>query len=384
MKGFWRKARRRFRRFTLPSTIMQADARNPGTQLSSRPYGNLPDGRPVEAWTLKGAGGMISEILTYGGAVSRLEVPDRDGVLADVVLGFDNLEQWRTTNQSYFGIIAGRIAGRVPGGRLSVDGEVFPLECNEGTNHLHGGTRGLGHRVWTAEPLAADDGAVALRLRYLSPAGEEGYPGEVGLAATYTVTAANELVFETEARADRVTPISLAQHSYFNLAGEGSGSIGDHEVQILAEEQMTTDEKMTPLGKAEPVTGAADLRRSRHLGDIIPNLWKQHGDLYHLSTQPGMKLAAQVLHRESGRLLEVHTTHDFLQFYTAAHLDGSIRGKSGRPYVRHGGLCLECQGYPDSGAGFGDIMVRPGKPQRHRTVYAFSTSSRDHTFNELQ
>lgn len=340
--------------------------------ISCRPYGVLADGREVEAWTLRGAGGLELEVLSFGGAVSRLVVPDRAGRGADVVLGFSELADWEHSNQSYFAVIAGRVAGRIPGGRLRVDGEEFALPCNEGDNHLHGGFTGLDKRIWRVESVEPGDGAVALQLSYHSPAGEEGYPGAVELVARYLVTPDNRLVFETEACSDAPTPVSLAQHSYFNLGGEGSGSVEDHVVQIFASERMTTDEKMTPLGVAEPVDGqAADLRRPTRLGEAIPGLWQRHGDLYRLDSQEPLKRAARVVHPASGRTLEAWTTHDFLQFYSAAHLDGSPVGKSGRPYVRHAGLALECQGYPDPGAGFGDILVRPGSPQRHRTVYAF-------------
>jgi len=338
--------------------------------LSVRPYGTLADGSAVEAWTLRGRGGMVLEVLTYGGAVRRLELPGPGGVRTDVVLGFDDLADWESSNQSYFGVIAGRVAGRIPGGLLRVGDECFQLPCNEGANHLHGGGRGLDKRVWSAEPAVADGGSVALRLRYLSPAGEEGYPGAVELSATYTVTPDNRMIFETEAVSDRVTPVSLAQHSYFNLAGEGS--VADHELQVFASRRMTTDENLTPLGVDEPVEGqAADLRRPRRLGEVIPELWKCHGDLYWLDSDEPLKPAARVVHPPSGRTLEVSTSHDFVQFYAAAHLDGSLRGKGGRGYVRNAGLCLECQGYPDPGAGFGEILVRPGEPQRHRTIYAF-------------
>lgn len=326
----------------------------------------------MDAWTLRGAGGMEAEVITLGGAVSRLVVPDREGRRADVVLGFADLADWVDSNQSYFAVIAGRVAGRIPGGILRVGGERHALSRNEGENHLHGGCAGFDKKVWKAEPIETGDGSACLQLSYRSEAGEEGYPGAVEVLARYTVTGDNQLVFETEARAEALTPVSLAQHSYFNLGGEGSGSVEDHEIRIFAGERMTTDEKMTPLGVAEPVDGqAADLRQPTRLGEAIPGLWQQHGDLYRLDSDAPLKRAARVIHAASGRTLEAWTTHEFLQFYTAAHLDGSLVGKSGRPYVRHAGFCLECQGYPDPAAGFGDILVRPGSTQRHRTIYAF-------------
>lgn len=345
---------------------------SPDPAISCRPFGSLGDGRQVDAWTLRGRGGMEVEVLTYGAAVRRLELPDEAGGFVDVVLGFDGLAQYESENASYFGVVPGRIAGRLPGGQLRIDREFHQLECNEGVNHLHGGAVGLDKRVWSAAPVDSPEGGSALQLRHTSPDGDQGYPGTVDIRLTYTVTDDNRLIFDSEASSDRTTPLSLPQHSYFNLAG--NGSVEDHEVRILASEQMTTDENMTPLGVAEPVAGqAADLRQPQRLGDVIPGLWKQHGALYRLDSREALKHAAWVRHPASGRTLEAWTTHDFLQFYTASHLDGSITGKGGRKYFKHAGLCLECQGYPDPAAGFGDILVRPGETQQHRTIYAFGS-----------
>ena len=345
-------------------------------QLASctyRSYGYLADGSEVEAWTLRGAGGMEMEILSYGAAIRRLAVPDGDGQVVDVVLGHETIDSWERANESYFGVIAGRIAGRVPGGHLAFEGQVYQLACNDRGNHLHGAEGGLDKCLWEGEPLTGEDGTVGVRMRYRSPDGEGGYPGTVEISATFQLTPDNTFVFETEAKADQVTPISLAQHSYFNLAGAGHGSAEGHVVQIFAEEVMRTDEKMTPLGVAEAVEcTAADLRQPRLLAGVIPALWQEHGDLYRLSEEVGLKLAARVFDPQSGRVMQVSTTHDFLQFYTGAHLDGSLIGKEDRAYPKHGGLCFECQGYPDPSADCGDILVRPEKAQIHRTIYAFS------------
>lgn len=313
------------------------------------------------------------EILSYGAAVSRLAVPDGNGGLVDVVLGHETMEGWEQANDSYFAVIAGRIAGRVPGGRLAFEGWEAQLDCNDRGNHLHSGAAGLDKRLWEGEPLTLKDGTVGVRLRYRSPDGEGGYSGTVEISATLLLTPDNAFVLETEASADQVTPISLAQHSYFNLGGAGNGSAEGHVVQIFAEQTMRTDEKMTPLGVAAAVEGtAADLRQARVLAEVIPGLWQEHGDLYQLSGAEGLKSAARVVDPQSGRVMDVRTTHDYLQFYTAAHLDGSIIGKDGKAYPKHGGICFECQGYPDPSAGYGDILVRPGQVQKHRTIYAFS------------
>jgi aldose 1-epimerase len=316
---------------------------------------------------------MEVEVLSYGGAIRRLAVPDGKGGLVDVVLGLDTMEDWEQANESYFGVIAGRIAGRVPEGRLKFEGQEVQLACNDRGNHLHGGVRGLDKRIWQGEPLTEKDGTVGLRMHYRSPDGEEGYPGTVDLDCTYLVTPENALVFETNAQANQVTPITLAQHTYFNLAGAGRGSAEGHEVQIFSGQVMKTDEIDTPLGRVESVDGqAADLREARVLGDVLADLWQQHGDCYQLSSGGELKSAARLHDPQSGRVMDVSTAHDFVQFYTAAHLDGSQVGKEGRAYPKHGGLCFECQGYSDPSAGFGDILVRPGQVQRHQTVYAFS------------
>jgi len=348
--------------------------------MTSRAFGSLPSGEAVEAHTLANDSGASAEILTYGGIVASLRVPDRDGRIGDVVLGFDRLEPY-LAGHPYFGAVIGRIAGRVGGGRLSIDGRMHALECNDGPNHLHGGRCGFDKRLWTAAPASRADGARSLRLSYLSPDGEEGYPGNVEVAVTYTLTAANELVFETEAAADRATPISLAQHSYFNLAGEESGSVVGHEVHILAEDYAPMDGTLTLLDRRERVSGrGADLTNPRRLLDALPRLLKAHGDLYLLRAPgapqpPAPTLAARVAEARSGRVLEAFTDDSCLQFYTGAALDGTLVGKSGRPYGPHAGFCLECHGYPNASglAGFGDILVRPGRPQRRRTLYAFST-----------
>jgi aldose 1-epimerase len=349
--------------------------------MTCRAFGTLPSGETVEAYTLSNGTGARAEILTYGGIVRSLCMPDAEGRLSDVVLGHERLGDY-LADPSYLGAIVGRIAGRVRGGRLVIEKEAFALECNDGLNHLHGGRHGFDKRIWSATPIPGGDGSSSLRLSYLSPDGEEGYPGAVGVKVTYALTAANEFVVESEAEADRATPLSLTQHSYFNLAGEGSGPALGHEVQILATEYTPADESMALVDRREPVSGrGADFTRPLRLGDALPRLSRGHGDLY-LLRRPGARpppiptLAARVIEPRSGRALEVFTDDFCLQFYTGVALGGVIAGKSGRPYGPHAGLCLECQGYPGAlgVAGFGDILIQPGRAQRRRTVYAFSTA----------
>jgi aldose 1-epimerase len=348
--------------------------------MNPRPFGSLASGESVVAHTLTNAAGASAEILTYGGIVRSLRMPDRLGRMADVVLGYGDLGDY-VDGKAYVGAIVGRVAGRVTGGRIPIGGGIA-LACNDRGNHLHGGKRGLDRRVWAAEPGRLPDGGSSLRLTYRSPDGEEGYPGTLEIAVTYTLTAGNALVVESEAAADRATPLSLAQHSYFNLAGEGSGDIRGHVLRILAEGFVPAGADMTLSDRRTPVAGrGADFRSPRRIGDALPSLPGAHGDLYLLRAAGAprpedLALAARVAEPASGRVLEVFTDEDCLQFYAGSSLDGARPGKSGVPYGPHAGLCLECHGYPNAAglAGFGDILVAPGRPQRRRTVYAFSTT----------
>ena len=345
--------------------------------LDKQVFGRLPTGEEIHTYTLQSAGGLRARVITLGGIITHLFVPNRHGQLDDVVLGFDQLASYLVPHP-FFGAIAGRVAGRISGGRFAIDGSTYKLECNDPPNHLHGGSNGFDKRVWDAAPVQREDGVASLRLSRVSPDREAGYPGKVSVSVTYTVTADNRLVVDVEATADRATPLSLTQHSYFNLAGEGSGTVGEHELQIFSSHVAGIDPAFTLVGRKQPVAGQpADLREPQRLGDVIPNLFDQHGDLYFIEPIQASKLrsAARLTEPVSGRMLTVNTTEDCLQFYTGVRLDGTLIGKSGRPYRQFGGLCLECEGYPD-GANvpeLGDIVLRPGQSRRQTTEYAFAT-----------
>jgi aldose 1-epimerase len=257
--------------------------------LSSRTFGQLRTGESIEAWTLVGPGDLVIEIITYGGIVLRLLAPDRDGCLADVVLGFNDLDSYlaeQPAGYPYFGAIIGRVAGRVTGGVFDLEGKTYKLARNDPPNHLHGGIKGFDKRIWIATPKLGGE-AVSLHLTSRSTDGEEGYPGTVNISITYTVTSENVLLIATEATTDVSTPFNLTHHSYFNLGGEAAGSIGDHELQINADEFVATDQQMTLLGRLEPVAEHGnDLRRSRPLRDVIPLLFHNHGDLYLIRKTP--------------------------------------------------------------------------------------------------
>jgi len=343
--------------------------------MQERLFGALPTGEPVESFTLTGGRGASLEFLTYGGIVTSIKMPDREGRIADVVLGFESLEPY-LAGHPFFGTITGRVAGRIPGGRFTLEGTTYELVKNDGPNHLHGGLRGLDKRIWNAKQNDRADGADSVRLTYHSPDGEEGYPGNAFFCLDYTLTKDNVFIIESEVTSDRLTPVSLTHHSYFNLAGEGSGDIFGHELTVFSDRAVLVDELLTPLGKSVPVAGTAgDFSSPRRLGGAIPGLFARHGDCYMLPGGESLHLAARLYDPASGRMLSVSTNEFCLQIYTAAYLECPHPGKSGRPYLPFAGLCLECEGYP---AGvdfpeFGNILVMPGEPQRRVTRYAFST-----------
>jgi aldose 1-epimerase len=351
------------------------------SSITSRTFGFLSDGKPVEAWTLWGQGGLMLEAITYGATVTRLLTPDRDGHMADVVLGFNDLNSY-VEDRAYFGAVIGRVAGRMAEAQFTLEGKTYELARNDFPNHLHGGVEGFNKKTWIASPMTRRGREPSLRLTYCSPDGEEGYPGMVTAAVQYTVTDDNTFLVETEATSDRPTPLSLTVHPYFHLGGEGTGSIADHELQVNADEFVLTDEHLTPLGRTRSVIGQSnDFRQLRRLGDAIPCLFQNHGDLYHVrgAKQKGARSqpvsAARLVHPGSGRILDVSTTEAYIQLYTGAALDGSVMGKSGAPYLRYGGVSLECEGYPDgaNAPDMGDILLRPGEVRQQTTAYAFST-----------
>jgi len=338
----------------------------------------------LKTYTIKNEAGASADILNYGGIITALRVPDRAGVFGDVALGFAKPEQYlaepyMNNKCPYLGAVLGRIASRVTRGQLRLpDGSVHQLAQTDGPNHLHGGVRGLDKRLWEVKHTAPD----SITLHYHSPDGEEGYPGALDITLSYTLRHDNALVAETTAinRSDFPTPLSLSQHSYFNLAGEGSGDVLDHEVQILAERIVpAVDELMTLSGALTSVAGRADdLRKPRRLGDVVSGLFGEHGAHYFIRskalTPDWPEVVARAYEPKSGRQLEVSTNDCGMQFYTGVRLDFSCVGKSGLPYGPHAGLCFECQGYPDGAhrPELGDILVHPGTPQRRTTIYAFS------------
>jgi len=346
------------------------------------PFGKTPDGQVVQMVTLANRSGVEAKIITYGGIIVSLKVPDRNGKLDDVVLGFDNLEDY-ITKSPYFGAITGRYANRIAGGKFTLDGTEYTLARNNGPNHLHGGIKGFDKVVWKIERAKASGGILGadraeLKLSYLSKDGEEGYPGNLECTVTYTLTAENELKISYEATTDKPTVVNLTNHSYWNLAGQGNGDILAHELMLNADDYTPVDEGLIPTGEIRPVRGTPmDFTRPMTIGSRIKQV--DIGGYDHnfvLNGRPGkMKLCARVYEPTSGRVMEIHTTEPGVQFYTGNFLDGSLTGKQGRVYKKHYAFCLETQHFPDSPnkPNFPSVVLRPGQKYRSQTVYSFST-----------
>ena len=338
-------------------------------------WGQSPEGQPVELYTLTNAKGSEARIMTYGGVVVSLKVPDRSGALGDVVAGFDDLKGYLTP-PPYFGAIIGRYGNRIAAGRFSLGGVTYQLAKNDGANHLHGGVRGFDKRVWSAKPLSPQ----SLELSYLSKDGEEGYPGNLSATVTYTLTDANELRIDYSATTDKETVVNLTNHSYFNLAG--AGDILGHEVMIHADRFTPVVKGLIPTGELKSVAGTPfDFRTAKAIGKSIDEKDEQlilAGGYDHNwvlnRTGPDLQSAATVTDPKSGRVMEVLTTEPGLQFYTGNFLDGTLQGK-GRVYARRSAFCMETQHFPDSPnePSFPSTVLKPGDTYRTSTVYRFST-----------
>lgn len=356
---------------------MDALAQTP--HVERRPFGALPDGTRIDLFTLKNGRGVEVEIINYGGRIVALRAPDRTGRVADIALGCDDLDGY-VKDRYHFGGIIGRYANRIAKGRFTLDGKTYRLAQNDGENHLHGGLQGFDRRVWQAEEVRGVR-AVGVRLAYVSPDGEEGYPGTVKVTVTYMLTPQNELRIEYEATSDKPTVINLTNHAYFNLAGAGSGPVLDHEVYINADRFTPVDRTLIPTGELRPVGGTPlDFRRPARIGARIdaPDEQLRHGRGYDhnfvLNKRSGeLSLAARVYEPTSGRVLEVLTTEPGLQFYSGNFLDG-VRGKAGQSYGRRTGFCLEAQHFPDSPnkPAFPSTVLRPGQTYRQTTIYRFA------------
>ena len=349
--------------------------------MSRTPFGASPDGTPIELFTLRNAQGTQLSAINYGGTIVSLLVRDRAGALDDVVLGFDSLSGY-LAHPAYFGAIVGRYANRIRQGRFTLDGKTYRLARNDGSHHLHGGTKGFDKVVWKAEPFRNEQGE-GLALSHTSPEGDEGYPGTLMVRVEYLLTEDDELVVDYEAVTDAPTPINLTQHSYFNLAGAGNGDILSHELRIDAEWFTPVDSTLIPTGEIAPVAKTPfDFVAPRTIGARID---EQEEQLVHAGGYdhnfvlkgggPGPAHAARVVEPNSGRTLDVFTTEPGLQLFSGNFKGAPMSGKGAQAYGPRSGFCLETQHYPDSPnqPGFPSTILRPGEQYRSRTVFKFGT-----------
>jgi aldose 1-epimerase len=339
-------------------------------------FGKLPDGTSVDIYTLTNDKGMQAKITTYGGIVTELHVPDKNGQSGDVVLGFDNLDQY-VKGHPYFGALVGRVANRVAKGHFTLDGQDYTLAVNNGPNSLHGGLKGFDKVVWHAEPMKGKDGP-ALRLTYLSKDTEEGYPGNLSVTVVYTVTNHNALRIDYSATTDKDTPVNLTNHSYFNLAGKGD--VLGYELMLNADHYTPVDDTLIPTGQIASVKGTPyDFTTAHAIGDHLNELTgdpKGYDTNYVINGGGhGLTLAAKVYDPSSGRVLEMYTTEPGVQVYTANFLDSTLTGKGGMVYAIHDALCMEAQHFPDSvnHPSFPSTILHPGQTYHQRTEYVFST-----------
>ena len=345
-------------------------------------FGTTSDGKPVSLYVLTNKSGMQVSIINFGGIVVSIKVPDRRGKLADVVLGYDTLDGY-LNDQNFFGALIGRYGNRIAHGQFSIDGRRYTLAKNNGENSLHGGLKGFNKVLWNAREIHRKDGP-AIELTYTSKDGEEGYPGNLAVTVVYTLTDTNELKIDYSATTDKKTVVNLTNHSYFNLAGPGSGDILKHVLMVNADKFTPVDAGLIPTGEQRNVEGTPfDFRHPTAIGARIEEKDQQlqfgkgydHNFVLNTKGKGLLTLAARVTEPSTGRVLEVWTTEPGLQFYSGNFLDGTVHGKGGQVYGHRSGFCLETQHFPDSPnhPNFPSTLVEPGKLYHTETIYKFST-----------
>ena len=360
-----------------PPASEQSQVKTDRTKMSIKKelFGKTPDGREVDLYTLTNSGLLRARITNYGAILVSLEVPDREGKVVDVTLGYDTLDGY-IEDDPYFGATVGRYANRIAKGKFVLDGIEYKLATNNGENHLHGGNRGFNKVLWNAEELKTRE-TVGLKLTYLSKDGEEGYPGNLACTVIYTLTNDNELNISYEAQTDKATPVNLTHHSYFNLAGQGTGDILGHELMLNADHFTPVDDGLIPTGEIKSIKGTAmDFTTPTSIGSRIDQVPGSYDHNYVLNSKDGsIALAARVYEPSSGRVMEIYTTEPGIQFYSGNFLDGSIKGKSGKVYDKQYGFCLETQHFPDSPnkPEFPSAILRPGQKYTQKIVHKFYT-----------
>jgi aldose 1-epimerase len=349
--------------------------------IVSAPFGTA-DGQAVSLYTLTNSSGMVVTIMTYGGIIQSVEVPDKNGHFDNVTLGFPTLADYVSSNRPYFGALIGRYGNRIAGSTFTLDGVTYSLAPNDGPNSLHGGISGFDKKVWTPTVVPATEQSVGLELHYTSPHGEEGYPGTLSVGVTYTLTNGNELQIDYRATVSgEATVVNLTNHAYWNLAGEGSGTILDHVVTLNAGRYTPVDATLIPTGEIAPVAGTPfDFTGSTRIGARTPDTAQGYDHNFVLERpspdDTSMMLAAHVREPSTRRTLAVFTTEPGFQFYSGGFLDGSLAGTSGNPYRQCDGFALETQHFPDSPnhSSFPSTVLRPGQVFESQTIYRFDVA----------
>lgn len=342
------------------------------SEIEKVEFGTLEDGSKAYLFTLSNSNDVEVKITNYGGIVTSIRVPDNQGTFENVVLGYDSLGKY-LEDDPYFGAIIGRYGNRIANATFTLDGNEYELAANDGDNHLHGGEVGFNELLWEAEILNDR----SLKLTHLSEDGEEGYPGNLQVSVIYILTDQNELKIEYEATTDKATPVNLTNHSYFNLTGDPSTPVLDHELTLNASQYTPVNEELIPTGEIAPVEGTAfDFTEPHEIGARIDRVEGGYDHNFVLDSSPdSLQLAATLYEPESGRELKVFTMEPGIQFYSGNFLDGSLQGPDGTPFVKHGGLCLETQHYPNSPneSGFPSTILRPDETYNTITIYQFSS-----------
>lgn len=366
--------------FLLGTLPAQAQKQEGSKHVTTKAFGKLADGREAELYILTNKNGMEAAITNFGGTVVSLKVPDRNGKLDDVVLGYDT-PQGYADGTFFFGSLIGRYGNRIAKAKFSLDGKEYTLLANDGPNTLHGGAVNYGKVLWAAEALETAEGP-AVKLHYVSKDGEAGFPGDLSITVTYTLTNDNALKIQYHATTDKDTVVNLTNHSYFNLSGAGNGDILNHKVQIFASRFTPVDSNLIPTGELKAVAGTPfDFSKPTAVGDRINNEDEQlklgHGYDHNFIVDEGGKgkivPVAKVVDPASGRVLEVFSDEPAVQFYAGNFLDGTAKGKYGKSYARRTGLCLETQHYPDSPnqPKFPSTELKPGQSYKTTTIYKF-------------
>lgn len=357
----------------------------PGTMekltISKSEFGKTKDGSTVEQYTLKNANGVEVNVITYGGRITSLKVPNKKGKLENVVLGHDTMDGYLRDDNPFFGALIGRFGNRIAKGKFTLNGKEYTLATNDSSNHLHGGVNGFDRVIWTAEPMEGTENS-SLKLTYLSKDGEEGYPGNLNVTVVYTLTKENAVEVSYKATTDKATVVNLTQHAYFNLTGDFSKTILDHDIAIDADAYLPVDETLIPTGEIRKVEGTPfDFTSVKQTGKEInadneqlkrgqgyDHCWVLNGD------KGTMRFAASAYDETSGRLMEIYSEEPAIQFYTGNFLDGTLPMINGGTYAHRTGFCLETQHYPDAPnqKSFPSTVLEPGETYATKTIFKFS------------